>query len=293
MFTRLQAQDPQAVQHLAQQYPDLAPILPGVNPGEEVSPSALFAAVAAALTELATDRPVLVVLEDAHWADRSTRELLTALLSRPVAAPVLLVISYRADDLHRRHPLRRRLSEWGRLAGVERLTLDPLDDESIGQLVRALAPGADPGTVVARAAGNPFFAEELAAAGACAGSQLPDDLADLLLVRTDSLPEDARVAVRAAAAAGRTVEHEVLAAVLDLDQDDLDEALRAALDAHVLAARADGYLFRHALLTEAVHDDLLPGERRRLHARYAQVLNERRQHGAAAATVRHAASAGL
>lgn len=160
--------------------------------------------------------------------------------------------------------------------------------------MHALAPQADAPPIVARAAGNPFFAEELAAAGRLGREQLPEDLADLLLVRADALPEAARRVVRAASAAGGVVSHEVLAEVVDADdRGDLDLALRAALDTHVLTAGDEGYAFRHALLAEAVHDDLLPGERRRLHTRYVQVLSGRTEVGAAAATARHARAAGL
>ena len=149
--------------------------------------------------------------------------------------------------------------------------------------------------IVARAEGNAFFAEELvgAATGGSAGpGGLPEDLADLLLVRLDRLDDAAREVVRAAACSGRRVSHAMLAAVVGLDDDELDRALRGAVEQNVLARLGDdSYAFRHALLAEAVHDDLLPGERVRLHAAYAAALLERRVDGTAAELARHARAA--
>jgi predicted ATPase len=125
----------------------------------------LFEAVASLLIELATGSPLLLVLEDLHWADRSSRDLLRYLLARLVDEPIAVVASYRADDLHRRHPLRPLLAELVRLPGVERLQLDPLPDADVDALVRGLAAaagGVAAGTVedvVARAEGNAFYAE--------------------------------------------------------------------------------------------------------------------------------------
>ena len=93
--------------------------------GEMLDRADLFAAVHALLEEAAEVSPVLLVIEDCHWADQSTRDLLSFLFSRPFEAPVAIVASYRADDLHRRHPLRRQVAEWSRLRGVERLQLGP------------------------------------------------------------------------------------------------------------------------------------------------------------------------
>jgi DNA-binding CsgD family transcriptional regulator len=132
--------------------------------------------------------------------------------------------------------------------------------------------------IVTRADGNAFFAEELLAATlACDDTQqLPWQLADLLLVRLDRLGDTAREVVRAAAVGGRRVAHEALAAVMGASARELDDALREAIDSHVLQLTSSGrgYTFRHALLAEAVYDDLLPGERVRLHAAYAAVLAE-------------------
>ncbi len=146
--------------------------------------------------------------------------------------------------------------------------------------------------IVARAEGNAFFTEELVAAAEMGGRSVPTDLADLLLVRLDQLDEAARQVVRAASVAGRRVPHELLAHVAGLDGSALDLALRAAVDGNVLISiRADSYGFRHALLAEAIYDDLLPGERVRLHGAYARALCDGDVVGTAAELARHARAA--
>ncbi|WP_176883790.1 helix-turn-helix transcriptional regulator [Nocardioides sp. YR527] len=255
----------------------------------------LFAAIHALLESAAQKAPLLVVVEDTHWADQSTRDLLTFLFTRPFDGPVTILASYRADDLHRRHPLRRQLAEWTRLPSVERFHLGRLSDDDVRVLVGELAgdPGAgfDVESVVRRADGNAFFVEELVqAAGA---DELPWDLADLLLIRLEQLDATAREVVDTASAAGRDVSDELLDAVAGLDRPTLDAGLRQAIERAILVPREDGYyVFRHALLGEAVYDDLLPGERVRLHQRYVEALNGDLTTGSAAGLARHARLAG-
>jgi DNA-binding NarL/FixJ family response regulator len=212
------------------------------------------------------------------------------LFSRPVPG-VTLVVSYRADDLHRRHPLRRQVAEWMRLRGVDRLQLEPLADDDVRLLVRALHPStmseAEYVSIVDRAEGNPFFIEELV--GATWSGQVPGELADVLLVHLDRLDDTTRQVVRIVSVAGRQVSHELLAAVSDLGAAELEAALRNAVESHVLVASRGGtYAFRHALLGEAVYDDLLPGERVRLHADFVSALGEGRAVGTAAELAQHA-----
>ncbi len=235
------------------------------------------------------------MLEDLHWADQSTRDLISFLFARPFSGAVAVVASYRSDDLHRRHPLRSAVAEWVRVPGVQRVQLPPLLDDDVRVLVQSLHGGdlnaRDLGRIVDRAEGNAFFAEELVAAEL--GAQgLPDNLADLLLVRLDRLDDESRSVVRAASVAGRRVSHEMLTVVVALGADALEVALRSAVESHVLVQVGDdGYAFRHALLAEAVYDDLLPGERVRLHAAYADALRSRRVDGMAAELARHARNA--
>ena len=303
LFGRLDHAEPDTSRRLADAHPALNHLQPGrrllsgvaSTPGEGLDRAELFEAVHGALDDLADDAPLLVVVEDAHWADRSTRDLLSFLFSRPFRHPVALVTSYRSDDLHRRHPLRSTVAEWVRVPGVVRLPLPPLADTDVRTLVRALHGGdlapADLVRIVSRAEGNAFFAEELVAAE-LGSSGLPDDLADLLLVRLDRLDDEGRRVVRAAAVAGRRVSHAMLTAVVDLEPDTLERSLRAAVESHVLVrVGTDSYAFRHALLAEAVYDDLLPGERVRLHAAYADAIGSQAVDGTAAELARHARAA--
>ena len=244
---------------------------------------------------MSASRPVVLLIEDVHWADSSTRDLIGFLLARLVAEPVTVVVSYRSDDLHRRHPLRPALVEWARMPGVLRLPLAPLADEGMRRLLRARHPGQLPEVVInrilTRAGGNAFYAEQLLAE-ADGSDQIPADLADLLLHRLERLDPAARRVARAAAVSGRRVGYGMLAAVAGLDEHALDDALREAVDARILdRAEGDEYAFRHALLAEAIYDDLLPGERVRLHRTFAAALAAGEVRGTDADLARHAREA--
>ena len=174
----------------------------------------------------------------------------------------------------------------------ERLHLEPLTDAAVSELIAALHP--DPmsrcqlAEIIARAEGNPFFVEELVGVSTGSDHRLPTDLVGVLLARIDRLDESTRQVVRAASVAGRRVSHPQLAAVTGVAEPALDEALRQAVEANVLVTQRSAYAFRHALLAEATYDDLLPGERVRLHAAYADALREGRASGTAAELARHA-----
>ncbi|WP_408897022.1 AAA family ATPase [Nocardioides sp. R1-1] len=300
---RLDASHPDLVEAVAAVHPALRRLQPGRRArvvGEESADEHsrgtdrgdTFVAVHALLDAAATEAPVLLVVEDLHWADQSTRDMLGFLFTRAFSRPVAIVASYRSDDLHRRHPLRRQVAEWSRLPQVGRLALGPLPAEAVRALVQELAPsGLDERSVtriVERAEGNAFFVEELVASGSCADGDVPGDLADLLLVRLDRLSEDARHVVRVASVAGRRVTHDLLAATADLPPDQLDAGIRQAVEMNVLEVGGHLYSFRHALLGEAIYDDLLPGERVRLHARYAAALSSGAARGTSAELALHA-----
>lgn len=295
---RVMADKPDVAGRVIEQHPTLARLQPGrrIRSSETASGDQaldrgnVYDAFSDLLAAVAEEAPVLVVVEDAHWADESTRDMLSFLFSRPVPG-VALVVSYRGDDLHRRHPLRRQVGEWMRLRGVDRLQLEPLADDDVRRLVRALRPGtlseAEYVSIADRAEGNPFFVEELV--GAAGSGQVPGELADVLLVHLDRLDETTRRVARIVSVAGRQVSHGLLAAVSDLGSTELEDALRTAVEAHVLVASRGGtYAFRHALLGEAVYDDLLPGERVRLHADFVSALGEGRAVGTAAELAQHA-----
>ncbi|MCQ9180471.1 AAA family ATPase [Streptomyces sp. IBSBF 2953] len=266
-------------QELARLLPELGQSRTGRH--DEEGMARLFELTARLLERVAAEHTVVLVLEDLHWADASTRHLLSYLLRTLRTGRLVVLATYRADDIHRRHPLRPLLAELDRLRTVRRLELARLTrDEVCRQIAGILAHEPDPAQVddiFERSDGNAFFVEELAVAaheGCCTG--LTDSLRDLLLVRVETLPESAQHVARIVAEGGSTVEYRLLDAVARLAEDDLIEALRAAVNANLLLATpdGDGYRFRHSLVREAVSDDLLPGERARLNRRYAEALQD-------------------
>jgi DNA-binding CsgD family transcriptional regulator len=239
----------------------------------------LFELVRTLLERLAADRPLVLVVEDAHWADRSTRDLLTFLIRNLYGGgPLMIVVTYRTDELHRSHPLRPLLTELDRVEGVWRLELSRLGRTEVAELVSCIHDGESPlpglvDDVFARSEGNPLFVEALLGDGGMGGGdELPESLRDLLLAGVQRLPDETQDILRVASAGGARIEHRLLAAVAGLDEATLTRGLRPAVAANVLVVEGDGYSFRHALIREAIHDDLLPGEHTRLHTRYAETL---------------------
>ncbi|WP_405533507.1 AAA family ATPase [Streptomyces avidinii] len=268
----------------AGQEDELARILPELGdtprgPHDEESTARLFELTARMLERLAAERTVVLVLEDLHWADTSTRHLLSYLFRTLGSGRLVIVATYRADDVHRRHPLRPLLAELDRLRTVRRIELSRFNRAEVRrQLAGILAAQPDEDfvdSVFDRSDGNAFFVEELVASresGCRTG--LTESLRDLLLVRVEVLPDETQSLVRIVAEGGSTVEYPLLRAVAGLTEDELIEALRAAVGANILLATpdGDGYRFRHSLVREAVSDDLLPGERARVNRRYAQAM---------------------
>ncbi|GAA3031627.1 helix-turn-helix transcriptional regulator [Streptosporangium longisporum] len=238
----------------------------------------LFEQVLGLLEGLAELRPTVLVVEDAHWADRSTRDLLSFLVRyRRADTRLLTLVTYRIDEIHRTHPLRPLLAELGRVDGVGRLELGRLSRREVDEQAASIlgtGPGAVPETdmdlVYARSEGNPLFVEALLSGD---GSEaLPESLRDLLLASVERLPEETQELLRLAAAGGARVEHAMLAAVAGAGEAELSGLLRPAVAGNVLVVDGETYAFRHALIREAVHHDLLPGERIRLHTRFAEAL---------------------
>jgi len=217
--------------------------------------------------------PVVLIIEDAHWADGSTRDLLTFLIrNQSVLVGLLIVVTYRSDELHRTHPLRPLLAELGRISWVERLELPRLSRPEAAQQMAAILTGVpDPGQVdrvYQRSEGNPLFIEQLL----MSGGELPESLRDLVLANVLRLPEETTDLLRVASVSGARVSDSLLAEVSGLAEDDLVRTLRPAVAGNVVVADSDGYQFRHAMIAEVLHDDLLPGEHSRLHARYAEAI---------------------
>ncbi|WP_240779245.1 ATP-binding protein, partial [Nonomuraea zeae] len=261
-----------AVREAAAAHPMLGQLLPGTEsaPSTGLTQQRLFGSLLGLLADV---QPVLFVIEDLHWADRSTRDLLVFLSRMVQTERVCVVGTYRTDDLHRRHPLRSVLAELKRLPTVTNVELGPLDSGDMSDYIATLGrvDAQELGLIVSRADGNPFYAEELFAAMA-EGDSLPDGLASLLMSRVEVLSEAGQRVLRAAAVAGRRVEDELLREVSGLPLAEFEEAVREIVSRGLLRVDGYGYAFRHALLQEAVYTDLLPGERTRLHAAFARLL---------------------
>ncbi|MEV0583242.1 AAA family ATPase [Nonomuraea sp. NPDC050310] len=237
----------------------------------------LFEQVLGLLERLAEEAPLALVVEDAHWADRSTRDLLSFLVRylRPDTR-LVIVVTYRSDELHRTHPLRPLLAELGRVAWVSRLELRRLTrrevvEQAVGILERKPSKAAID-LIYSRSEGNPLFVEALLNE-ASGGEALPESLRDLLLASVQRLPDETQELLRVASAGGARIEHDLLAVVAGLDDAAFSAALRPAVAGNVLVVDGEGYAFRHALIREALHEDLLPGERTRLHTRFAEALD--------------------
>ncbi|WP_158563966.1 helix-turn-helix transcriptional regulator [Jiangella anatolica] len=258
-------------------------VLAGLVPELGVAPAAgpesrgrLYEVVTSLFERVAADRPLVVLLEDLQWADSPTRDLLRFVVRGVRDAQLMILATYRTDELHRGHPLRPVLAELDRLRQVRRIDLPRLDaDEVVLQLRELLGQPPERSHVdriVRRSEGIPFFVEELAHADDC--GDLPGSLRDLLLVRVEPLSEETQRLLRLMSAAGNRVEHAVLELVAQEWTGPLETPLREAVSAGVIVVDGDGYAFRHALLREALHEDMLPGEHARMHARYARALEE-------------------
>ena len=240
--------------------------------------SRFFEAVLDVLEEAGRHAPVVLLVDDLHWADRSTRDLLGFLLANLAGEPgPLVVTAVRSEALLSGHPLLPLLAELRRSRRAEFLTLDRLGKGDVAaQLTSILGHAPEPELleeIWRRSEGNPFYVEELLAA-ARSGHELTSTLQPILSARLGALSPDARAAAGAVAAAVGPVPHRVLAEVAAMPEPALLAGLRECVDHHVLVAeaRAGTYSFRHSLLREAAYAALLPGEAARLHAAYGRAL---------------------
>ncbi len=265
---------------LARLLPELDPDAAAGLPADDVQAGQLLELVLGLIGRLGAARPVMIVLEDLHWADQSTLELLAFLVRSLRHARVLLIATYRSDELHRRHPLRPLITSWERVRSVHRVELPRFERDEVAALLSAiLAEQPAPelvDLVCDRSGGNAFLVEELAGIVRAGGdpADLPPSLRDVLLSRIDSLGPAAQLLLRTASVAGRGVADRLLARVAGLDEPVLFGALREAVESHLLVVdeTGRGYAFRHALARDAVYEDMLPGERVRLHAAYGAAL---------------------
>lgn len=287
-LAQLRALEPDAVDDVVSGRPALSRLLPGPAGvvgalDDQASRLQLFDGLVEALGVVGVpEHPLLLVLEDLHWADASSRDVLRFLVSRLRDQHLMVVASYRTDDLHRRHPWRPVAAELARHPRVERLDLAPFTDDELREFTTALAGAPlEERTlrrVIDRSEGNAYFAEELLEAGADE-EELPWSLADVLRSRLEQLDPSVQRLARVASAAGRRVSEPLLRAVVTDDPllaapGAFDTALREAVAHHILGGEDGRIAFRHALLAEAVYTDLLPGEQSALHRAYLKVLRD-------------------
>jgi DNA-binding CsgD family transcriptional regulator len=266
----------------------LARLLPSLDATIEVGgsgsgqPAQLPELVLGVVERVSASQPLLLIFEDLHWADQSTLELLAHLVRALREVPVLIVVTYRSDEIHRRHPLRPLLTGWERVRTVRWLELARFDrDEVAAQVTAILDRPAEAqliDVVLDRSEGNAFLVEEIV--GMLSDDRDPGALSpslrDVLLVRVEPRSADAQRVLRAAAVSGRQVPERLLAAVVGTDPALLLAALRELVDNHLLVVddTGQGYAFRHKLARDAVYDDMLPGERVSWHAAYGRALAE-------------------
>jgi DNA-binding CsgD family transcriptional regulator/tetratricopeptide (TPR) repeat protein len=267
----------QGARELARLLPELGEPPAGGHQGE--ARARMFEQVLTLFERVAEGGPVVLVIEDAHWSDRSTRDLLAFLVANQHALPgVLIVVTFRSDELRRGHPLRPVLAELDRLGWVVRLELPRLTRRE-GRELMARVLGREPEPELAermfrRSEGNPLFLGALLGSGGGAGPELPESLRDLVLTDVERLPAETQRVLEALAVAGQRCGHGLLAAATGLGDWELLAALRLAVSGNVLVAEGDGYSFRHALIREAILGQVLPGEKTRWHARLAGILAE-------------------
>jgi DNA-binding CsgD family transcriptional regulator/tetratricopeptide (TPR) repeat protein len=288
---------------------ELGALLPGLEqtdgrPGERHDPSAqlrLFEALLELLDVIGERQPLVLILEDVHWADRSTRTFVAFLARSLRDERLLVVLSYRTDEVHRRHPLSPLLAELERLEHVRRIGLEPFDRAELTEVLADILDAEPDAALVERlfmrSEGNALYTEELLAAGLDGRGAAPQSLRHAFLLRIERLSPDAQQAARAIAV-GRRLDEPMIAAVAGIEPTRLQPALREAVAEQVLVTTEDRLMFRHALLREALYDDLLPGERGDLHLTLARTLesrcvdNDEQEAELAAAIAGHYAAAG-
>ena len=258
---------------------ELGRLIPALGPAPQdgdsgAARSRFFEAMRCLLEALASVGTVVAVLEDLHWADRGTRDLLAYLARNLPHTRLLLVASHRTEGFGSQS-LRRSLAELCRIENVTAIVLRRLSKGEVAtQLSGMLGREAAPDVVAAvyqRGAGVPLFTELMIAQDGSARTDIPGSVRDLLLGTLDELPERAREVLRGMSAGGQRVGHGLLASVVG--SDDLEASLRVAAECNLVVADGDdAYAFRHALIRDAIRDDLLPGERARLHRKYAEIL---------------------
>jgi class 3 adenylate cyclase len=256
----------------------------------------LYEALVALLRIAAGTDGLLVVVEDIHWADSSTRDLLNYMTRRIRGAPIMILVTYRNDELHRKHPLLPIVQAWRRSREAEFIEIEPLVPESVARMVEAIFEESSVSAefrdfMHERSEGNPFVLEELLKEAVDRGDiyrtedgwdrkkltelRVPRSVSEGILLRVERLPEQHAEVLQAAAVLGQTFTYPVLVAVTGLDQAAVQEAILTCVQQQLLDEDRNSpgrYRFRHAITRESIYDDMIAPRRQELHARAADVL---------------------
>jgi class 3 adenylate cyclase len=279
---------------LAQLFPQLSG---GESPERETDPAQaklrLFEAIVSLLTVVAEERTLLLVIEDVHWADESTRELLDHLARRLMGLPALVLVTFRSDELHRRHPLQPTLHAWRRSGAAEIVELEPLPAVGIAEMTAAILGTAEvdrdlSAVLYGRSEGNPFVLEEMLREtadeiedpgrldrNALERIRIPETVKDTILLRLARLDPEQVPILEAATVLGRSFEYPMLTAVAGASETDVHSALETAIAEQLIEEdpdRAGRYRWRHALTQEAIYTEIVTPRRQAIHASAADVL---------------------
>ena len=267
---------------------EIGPLVPELDARQEApsrtdrDPARILELLLGVIGRLAAERPLALVFEDVQWADRATLDLMALLVAGAIARRLMLVFTVRSDELHRSHPFRRMSARWEQQRTVQRLELERLSAPEVAAQMAAIMGEHPDGELIdvvfERSEGIPLFVEELLGAVREVGlahDYLPPSLRDVLLARSERLSPTGQHVLRVASAGGQWVPERLLSTVARLPEPELYSSLREAVEHQLLVVdpAGRGYGFRHALARAAIHDDLLPGERARLHREYAEALD--------------------
>jgi DNA-binding SARP family transcriptional activator/tetratricopeptide (TPR) repeat protein len=265
--------------------PDLAGLPPVGEP--ETRRRQMFGAVVAVVRRLAAGGPVLMIVDDLHWADRSSMLLTRHVADEPRLGPVLMVATFRDSELQRGHPLPELLAELERGREPTRVRLDGMDEREVAQLIGGDPAPATASAIHAETGGNPFFVRQLARhleeldGAPLADAGVPQGVRDVIAARVGRLSEQAGRVLGVAALIGRDFDLDVLEGVAGLPEDELLDVLDAAVRGALLMevpSTPGRYSFAHALLRTTLEGELSAARRARLHLRIGEAIEQ--LHGA-------------
>ncbi|WP_067489959.1 AfsR/SARP family transcriptional regulator [Actinomadura hibisca] len=268
---------------------DAVPLSGGARDGSPPDPglpdagAALFELYERVTAALTAGGPLMIVLDDLHWADVSSLRLLSHLADAVTGRPVLVAATLRPEPGARPAALRETLGALARQPHAERIELAPFTAAQVADYLRTRGADAGPERVAAlleRTGGNPFYLGEVLRLGDlpdAGGRRVPGGARDVIEQRVARLPEETGALLRAAAVAGREIDAEVVAAVADLPVADVLSALDPAVATGLLVEPPDGpdYVFAHALVQDALYAGLGRARRARLHLRVGHALEPR------------------